>query len=153
MDLTDINFQEAKMADIDKLSAMMLKFNENENYSFDIQTGMKNLQQVFTNQDLGKIWLILHQNALIGYVALMYGFSFEYKGRDAFIDEIYLIPKFQGLGIGSKVMQYVIEQASALKIMALHLEVEETNNRAIHIYTKHGFEQNSRLLLTRIIKQ
>lgn len=49
---------------------------------------------------MGRVWLIQHQSLAIGYVILTLGFSLEYGGRDAFIDEFYIQANYQGQGIG-----------------------------------------------------
>jgi len=36
---------------------------------------------------MGRVWLIQYQGQVIGYVILTLGYSLEYGGRDAFIDE------------------------------------------------------------------
>ena len=40
----------------------------------------------------GAIWLIREKQGVLGYVALCFGYSIEFGGRDAFIDEIYVAP-------------------------------------------------------------
>jgi len=60
-------------------------------------------------------------------VVLAFGFSFEYKGRDAFIDELFLKEAYRKKGIGGQTMRFVEQQAKELGVHAIHLEVEKSN--------------------------
>ena len=40
------------------------------------------------------IWCKINQ-LIVGYIALGYGYAIEFAGRDAFIDEFYILPEFQ----------------------------------------------------------
>ena len=85
----------------------------------------------------------------IGYLALCFGYSLEFGGRDAFIDEFYLVPRARGRGIGAKVLDQVISEASGGGIRALHLEVAGHNVAARQLYEKRGFGPRERFdLLT-----
>ena len=47
--------------------------------------------------------------------------------------------EFRDLGIGTQMMQTLVEQAGAMGLTALTLNVFATNKRAIHVYGKVGF--------------
>lgn len=89
---------------------------------------------------LGRIWLLRSGGEIVGYVALTFGYSIEFRGRDAFIDELFLVEKARGQGIGSTVLEFVKREAAALGIVALHLEVARDNRRARRLYERWGFE-------------
>ena len=77
------------------------------------------------------------------------GFSFEYGGHDALVDEFFLKEEYRSLGIGGKTIDFVSAQAKILNINALHLEVELDNINARNLYLKKGFVDNNRTLLTK----
>jgi ribosomal protein S18 acetylase RimI-like enzyme len=77
------------------------------------------------------------------------GYSIEYGGRDAFIDDLYLVPEARGRGLGARVMDFVEEQALMLGVKALHLEVEIANDRAYGLYRRRGFAESGRRLLSK----
>ena len=97
----------------------------------------------------GGIWMIRDKNQYIGYIILTFGFSFEYQGRDAFIDEFFLIPEVRGKGIGKKILETVISKASSLGVKAIHLEAETDNEAGSRLYKSLDFKGNNRALLTR----
>ncbi|MES3675727.1 GNAT family N-acetyltransferase [Halomonas elongata] len=87
----------------------------------------------------GHIFLIYAGEDPIGYLAVCFGFSIEFAGRDAFIDELYVIPKARGLGAGREALVRLAETMRDSGIVALHLEVEKSNDRARGLYHGLGF--------------
>ena len=75
-----------------------------------------------------------------GYSLLSITYSNEAGGLVVWVEEIYILPKFQGRGIGKEYMDFV-EEAYKDKAARFRLEVEEENERAIKIYEKKGYRQ------------
>lgn len=92
-----------------------------------------------SNSQVGRVWLIFTSQKVVGYVALCFGYSIELGGRDAFIDELFLVESARGQGIGKQVLEFVIRQVVSLNIAALHLEVARANDRAKRLYSQAGF--------------
>jgi ribosomal protein S18 acetylase RimI-like enzyme len=110
------------------------------------------LAQVVDTPALGSIWLVLSDAGdAIGYLFLSYYFSLEFGGPTAFIDEFFIDPAHRGHGFGTKVILEVVEAARGLGIRAIQLEVERSNARAAALYTRLGFVDHDRRLLTRVI--
>lgn len=146
-----LEFRLANSTDIELLLDFMRQFYTIDAYPFDAHLARRTMQQIIEDTSLGRAWLIYHQDTAIGYVVLTFGFSLEYHGRDAFIDELFLLETYRGQGIGSQVMQFVLDACPALGIHALHLEVERTNVAGLRLYHKYGFEAHDRSLMTRRI--
>ncbi|ABW27046.1 GNAT family N-acetyltransferase [Acaryochloris marina] len=91
------------------------------------------------DSQVGRVWLIFISQQVVGYVALCFGYSIELSGRDAFIDELFLVESARGQDIGKQVLEFVIRQAASLDVAALHLEVSRANNRAKRLYSQAGF--------------
>lgn len=100
---------------------------------------------------LGCIWLIHSPDGAggeaVGYVALCFGYSIEFRGRDSFVDEFFLVESARGRGLGSRVLEQVKAEARALGIAALHLEVARDNARARRLYEKWGFDAREQFTL------
>lgn len=92
----------------------------------------------------GRIWLILEAGEPVGYIALCFGYSIEFGGRDAFVDEFFLTATARGRGLGRSVLAEVRETAAGLGIVALHLEVARSNARARRFYESLGFTARDR---------
>ncbi|MBQ4822102.1 GNAT family N-acetyltransferase [Aquimarina sp. MMG016] len=147
----EIGFKPYMIEDKIDLLEMMTSFNDIEGYPFDPRIGEENLLQFTSNESLGRLYLIQQKHQNIGYVVLTFGFSFEYNGRDAFIDEFYIKEKYRNLGIGKMTIDFIASESKKLNIKAIHLEVEPHNENAYQLYSKKGFKPNGRTLLTKTI--
>jgi GNAT superfamily N-acetyltransferase len=103
---------------------------------------------LLNNSALGLTWLILDRATPVGYIVLCFGYSFEYLGRDAFIDEFYLIESHRRRGWGRKAFEFVSDQAHLQDIKAIHLEVVRRNTKAFEFYRKLGFKDHDHHLMT-----
>lgn len=148
----EIKFIEIKEKDSQAILDMMADFNAIDNYPFDRQKCLENLDILILNKHLGRIWMIQAEDALAGYIVLTFGFSFEYKGRMAMIDEFYIIENYRNLGIGRKTMEFMQEKAAELGVRTILLEVENHNEKAKRLYFKQGYSGKDRSLLTKSLK-
>jgi len=148
----EIKFIEIKEKDSQAILDMMADFNAIDNYPFDRQKCLENLDILILNKHLGRIWMIQAEDALAGYIVLTFGFSFEYKGRMAMIDEFYIIENYRNLGIGRKTMEFMQEKAAELGVKTILLEVENHNEKAKRLYFKQGYSGKDRSLLTKSLK-
>jgi ribosomal protein S18 acetylase RimI-like enzyme len=144
-------FREFTANDITGILSMMQQFNAIDNYPFNKKERTESLEFLLENNSFGKLWLILQDGAVAGYTFLGYGFSFEFKGRDAFVDELFILPEFQGKGIGKLAVDFVIDEARKEGVKALHLEAEHNNERGLHLYRQKGFKDHNRFLLTKFL--
>ena len=74
---------------------------------------------------------------LLGYGMVAKSFSTEFGKPCMWIEDLYLRENARGLGLGSRFLQFVGEKYPNA---VLRLEVEEENERAVHVYKKCGFE-------------
>ena len=116
-------------------------FEEVESSSEQRRSSVTKLLQ---DKRLGEIWLIRKLDGLIGYIAVCYSYSIEFGGRDAFIDEFYVEAAERGKGIGSMVLAEVSALLRERDIVALHLEVDGTNERAKSAYARAGFSSRDK---------
>ena len=146
-----INFRPAEKKHLEVALKMMRDFHAIDEYPFD-EAVIKSLFLGFIiKESSGRFWLIEVDERIAGYVVLAFGFSFEYLGRDAFIDEFYIEEKFRNGGIGQKALDFVFKEAKALNIQVLHLELEKHNMPGHHLYLKNGFDNNNRYLLHKVL--
>lgn len=141
----------ATHADVDLLLQFMQEFYAFEHIAFE-EVGARNaLTTLVRDASLGRVWLIGAEGEAIGYVVVVFGFSLEYHGRDAFLDELYIGEQHRGQGIGALALQFLEEVCRSLGIRALHLEVSRENTKAQSVYRRAGFKDHDRYLMTREI--
>lgn len=142
-----IQFQPLEKKDIDTATSLMSEFYAIDNYPFDTTIAKNLFEEFLTNDNLGKCWLLVWNQEVVGYLILTFVFSFEYQGKIAFLDELYIQPKAQGQGIGKSAVTFAKTQSEELGLKLLYLEVEEHNLSAQQLYLKSGFSIHPRKLM------
>jgi ribosomal protein S18 acetylase RimI-like enzyme len=149
----DPQFRLALESDADTLLEFMQAYYEFDGHGFDREKAGGALIALLRDANLGVAWLILDGAAAVGYVVLCFGYSLEWLGRDAFVDEFYLREEYRGRGWGRKAMEFLEEAAQAAGVRALHLEVVRTNTSASHLYRKLGFHEHGSTFHSKWIAQ
>ena len=147
-----IQFKPLVVSEIETIVNMMEQFYAIDNYPIDIEISKSLFQEFISNEKLGKAWLIVSDNEVVGYVILAFIFSFEYQGTIAFLDELYLSEKARGKGIGSQTVAFVLEESKKLSLKLIYLEIENHNQNAQKLYIASGFEMHNRKLMAHKIK-
>jgi len=147
----ELTFYVATRTDLDSLLPLVQAYYEFDHLSFDECVARTALKNFIDDPTFGRIWLISVDSELVGYLILTLGYSIEYGGRDAFIDEVYIRAEYRGRGIGSQTISFAEEECRTLGVRALHLEVERENTNAQRLYRKVGFIDHDRYLMTKRI--
>lgn len=144
-------FKIAEPMDIEILVQFMREYCAFDHLPFEEQIRRRVLAAFLGTESLGRLWVILSDGEAIGYLILTLGFSFEYGGYDAFIDEVYVRQSHRGKGIGTVALAFAEEACRAFGVRALHLEVERENTNAHALYRKVGFVDHDRYLMTKLL--
>jgi diamine N-acetyltransferase len=145
-------FKPADENDIPLLLVLMNEFYLIEHLPFNADIITACLKKIFAAPSLGNVWLLYTEdNSPAGYIAVTYGYSFEYHGIDALVDEFYIREDYRRKGIGKRTLEFVENYLADEGIKAFHLEVDRQNITAQEVYRKYGFKDHSRFLLTKWI--
>jgi ribosomal protein S18 acetylase RimI-like enzyme len=142
-------FRKASLADTDLLLSMMREFYAEEGYPFEPKRARGALVPLLEDDSKGRVFILHDGGVAAAYVVLALGWSLEYRGRDAFVDELYVIPTHRRRGLGTRALELVDEACREIGVQALHLEVERDNQRARELYRSRGFVDHDRILMTR----
>jgi GNAT superfamily N-acetyltransferase len=140
---------EASANDTADLLALMRSFYTEEEYPFDKARTERVLRAMLANPFFGAVWVFRLDGRAVGYLVVTHGYSLEFGGRDAFVDEVYMIPEMRGRGLGAMALSIAEEHCRCNRIGALHLEVERENPRARALYERSGYKAHDRFLMTR----
>lgn len=135
--------------DADALLALMRDYCAEDGYPFDAAAARTALERLLEDPALGRVWVVVEEDELAGYAALTFGYSLEYLGRDAFVDEIYLRPASRARGYGRGLLAVLEQACREPGVRALHLEVERAKPDVNRLYRSLGFTDNDRQLLTK----
>ena len=125
--------------DIDQIEPMVAAYHDFEQIGSTREQRLGALQTLLADRNLGGLWMVELDDQLAGYIALCRGFSIEFNGFDAFVDEFFLQPEFRGRGLGKRVLAAIQAEARQAGIQALHLEVAQDNSAAQGLYRQAGF--------------
>ena len=117
----EVQFRRAEPADIDALLRLQAGYYQEDGYPHDKGKARRAWEIFLSDTSLGSAWAVDSAPGLVGYVVVTLGYSLEYLGIDAFIDELYLVPAVRGQGLGRKALSVAEAACVELGAKALHL--------------------------------
>jgi ribosomal protein S18 acetylase RimI-like enzyme len=147
-----IEFHALKKSDIEIIVPMMQEFYAIDNYPIEPETTKKLFRTFIDDRNLGQCWMISYNKKVVGYVILTYIFSFEYQGRIAFLDELYISENARGKGIGKITLDFIHNQAIQNNLKLIYLEIELHNEVAKNLYLSNDYINHNRQILKQIPK-
>ncbi len=144
-----IEVLEAQESDTGELVAMMRDFYTELGEPFDENRAERALRALLADPSCGTAWVFREGGRAAGYLVVTHGYSLEFSGRIAVVDEVYTVPEMRGWGIGARALALAEEHCRRNGIEALRLEVHQENRRALALYERNGFEAHDRYLMTK----
>lgn len=141
----------AQQGDVSALVALMAEFYAEAGFELPRETAKRAFVRLLDDPRLGEIWLVEEDGLAVGYLALTFGFSMEFGGMRAFVDDFFVRPSFRGKGHGTAALETVREECSDRGLCALLVETGPDEHRARGLYARAGFEPNGRVLLTQAL--
>lgn len=130
---------------------MMQAFYAIDNYTISPEISRRNFDLFIRDPDLGQAFLIKQGEEVLGYMIIVYFFSFEFQGRVALLDELYLNSHARGKGLGKKAVRFAERFALSHDCKLMLLEVEAHNERAIKLYEGEGLVLHPRQFMRKNI--
>lgn len=149
--MSQLMIREAILEDEPELLRMMRLLAEQEpgKIQFDERAARATFRRFLSLPAFGRVWIFHEEDNPVGYIVLTIGFSFEFQGHDAFIDELYIGAAYRRRGFGREAVAYLEEKARAMGVNAVHLEVDRGNDPAFELYRRVGYEDHDRFLMTK----
>ena len=147
-----ISITRATPADVELLLAMMRHMQEDDPWSesFHEPTVRANLAELLQNPVYGVIYLVREENAPIAYLVICFDYSIEYRGKGAWIDELFVEAAHRGKGIGTQLLDLAGTASREHSAKFLHLEVTH-GNPALELYRRRGFLDHQRYLMSKAL--
>ncbi|WP_425043910.1 GNAT family N-acetyltransferase [Primorskyibacter sp. S87] len=137
----------ARPEDLDRVLSLVAAFHSEEGIVQDQDQRRSALLPLLEGIPHGCIYLIGPARAPLGYAIITFGWSVEFGGMDAFLDEIYIRPAVRGRGIASEVLHDLPKALAEAGVCAIHLEVNRENETAQRLYERAGFCLRAKYLL------
>ena len=139
----------ATSGDVEALLPLMREFYAGQRLPYDEGALRRALDALWNEPLHGGAWLALAGDEPAGYGVLCCGFSLEYGGRDAFVDELFVLPAWRDQGVGGLILDAMESACREQGIAALHLEVDHDNPDGMRLYQRRGFVDHHRHLMTK----
>jgi diamine N-acetyltransferase len=148
-----ICFHAAAAENLPELLAMIEQLQADDPWSvpFDPAAAAEATARLLRDPSLGRVWLIASNGQTVGYMVMAFDYSLEYRGRGAWVDELFVRPSHRGSGIGTQALEFLARQAKRLGVTVVHLEVNH-GNPAVELYRRLGYEDHHRHLMTKWIR-
>lgn len=107
-------------------------------HSIPVSNMEKTFNLLMEGLDFAKAYVCEKNNKTVGYILLALTYSNEAGGMVVWIDEIYVKPEFRSQGIGSELIDFVIDKYKD-NAARFRLEITESNMGAKKLYLSKGF--------------
>jgi [ribosomal protein S18]-alanine N-acetyltransferase len=105
-----------------------------EKLSFTIPWSKNAFIEEITGNKFSRYVTAITENSVIGYAGMWKVFD------EGHITNVAVHPEFRGSGVGSMLIEKLLEIAEKEEIKSLTLEVRKSNQAALCLYKKFGFE-------------
>jgi ribosomal protein S18 acetylase RimI-like enzyme len=131
--LWTLRFERTTLKDVVKL--------HNEAYHDDIDVVRLSPEQVKHIETQGtEIWLATAGQKPVGFVEMSVQPTDDPQKRVGRVDSVAVLPYFRDQGIGSELTVWALDRFSKVGVRHALLQVRGTNNSALRVYKKLGFE-------------
>ena len=88
--------------------------------------------------DRHEFLVAVEENKVLGYIGMLHVMD------EGYISNVAVDETARRAGIGSKLVEGMLRRCEALSLLFVTLEVRASNDAAIQLYAKHGFEEVGR---------
>lgn len=137
----------ARPDDLDRVATLVAAFHAETGIEMSDAARRTGIAPLLEGIPHGALYLIGPGRAPIGYVVVTFGWSIEFGGLDAILDEIYVRPAVRRRGIASDVLGALPAALAGAGVKGLHLEVDRDDDDARRLYARAGFVARERYML------
>ena len=130
----------AKAAHSAQILPLIAAFHAEQGIESDEASRTAGIVPLLEGTPYGAAYLIGPARAPIGYIVVCFGWSVEFGGLDAIIDELYVRPGVRKRGIASEALIALPRALASGGLRAIHLEVDRANEPAMKLYRRAGFQ-------------
>jgi ribosomal protein S18 acetylase RimI-like enzyme len=137
----------ARPEDLDQVLTLVERFHNEFGLTLGDDARRAGVVPLLQGTPHGALYLIGPARAPVGYIVITFGWSVEFGGMDAFVDELFVRPKVRGRGIATEVLATLPAALAKGGVTAMHLEVDRDNDTARRLYARAGFQARDRYSL------
>jgi ribosomal protein S18 acetylase RimI-like enzyme len=132
--------RQAVPADLEALLWLLTSFSKEAGTNLGREHLLAGLEPMLNNQELGLVFVAELDTMLVGYAVIGWGWGIESGGKEALIDEVFVLKNRRNQGIGAKMLTEVMAHLEKHNTKAVFLETEAQNPNSRKLYQNLGFE-------------
>jgi GNAT superfamily N-acetyltransferase len=129
-----LDIRKAKTTDFEEIHSLIKEFAE------FIKTPEKVIttpSQMNNDKDYFNCFIAVDKNKIIGFATYFIAY-YSWTGKAIYLDDLYVLEKYRGQGIGNKLLDKVIETAKSENCKKVKWQVSNWNEKAIEFYKIRG---------------
>lgn len=137
---SEFSIQMGALADVAQIVKLMEQYWSFENIAgFQAERITPLLEYVLSHPQRGTIWIARAGGELVGYLIVVFVFSFEYQGLGAEIDELFVLPHARSRGIGTALLEVAENSLAERGCTCVQLQLGTANRAAHAFYCRRGY--------------
>jgi ribosomal protein S18 acetylase RimI-like enzyme len=132
--------RQAVPADLEALLWLLTSFSKEAGTNLGREHLLAGLEPLLNNQELGLVFVAELEGVLVGYAVIGWGWGIESGGKEALIDEVFVLKNRRNQGTGAKMLTEVMAHLEKHNTKAVFLETEAQNPNSRKLYQNLGFE-------------
>ncbi|MCK0150960.1 GNAT family N-acetyltransferase [Marivita sp. S6314] len=142
----------ATAEDLPKLLPLVASFHAHQGFDTTEEHQQNAILPLLEGSPHGAVWLIGPRRAPVGYVVVSFGWSVEFGGLDAMVDELFIRSAVRNRGMGSEALDGLAKALKEGGIRALHLEAKRSDDTLHKFYARARFQsRDDYVLMSRVL--
>jgi hypothetical protein len=142
----------ATAEDRPKLLPLVAAFHDHQGFGTSPEQQHDAILPLLEGSPHGAIWLIGPRRAPVGYVVVSFGWSVEFGGLDAMVDELFIRSAVRKRGMGGETLDGLAKALREGGIRAMHLEAKLEDETLRRFYKRARFvPRDGYVLMSRVL--
>jgi hypothetical protein len=142
----------AAAEDLPKLLPLVAAFHDHQGFGTSPEHQHDAILPLLEGSPHGAIWLIGPRRAPVGYVVVSFGWSVEFGGMDAMVDELFIRSAVRKRGMGGEALDGLAKALKQGGIRALHLEAKQDDDTLTRFYARARYKaRDGYVLMSRVL--
>lgn len=129
----------ARAQDLDRLLPLVKAYHSEVGIALEPDARTEAILPLLVGSPLGAVYLIGPARAPVGYAVITFGWSVEFGGMNACIDELFIRLAVRRRGMGSDVLMALPRALADAGVRAFHLSADQNNAAAQRLFARAGF--------------
>ncbi|WP_462153883.1 GNAT family N-acetyltransferase [Pseudoalteromonas piscicida] len=149
-----IDFVPAKIKDSKLILGFINKLAKYEDFPYEITVQESDLEKsLFSEDALARAIIIYYNESAVGFMVYYFSFSTTTGKKGLHLDDLYVEPEYQGLGLGRKALKYLACVALDNECARFEWWSLKTNEKAINFYKKLGAKELHEIAIFRLTQE